>query len=228
MLLTAAALWMLSFIIDPATAAIDSGSRVPALLYMVAYGYFLNWAYWTVCWALSGRTIGNLIMGIRVVNRKGERLGWGVAALRSAFCAFFPIGLLWVVLSGGEPLGSGRRPAHERDLRLGRRSADARESAGKDSVCTRGGRGGVLAWQAPCSSTSTTAPAGTSDMRALCDQMISAKLTAQAMTALAEDHGYVGRVGSIDGVPQAVTMDYRDDRFTLAVTAAVVTACTYG
>ena len=65
-------------------------------------------------------------------------------------------------------------------------------------------------------------------MRALCDQMISAKLTAQAMTALAEDHGYVGRVGSIDGVPQAVTMDYRDDRFTLAVTAAVVTACTYG
>ena len=99
-LLTAAALWMLSFIIDPATAAIDSGSRVPALLYMVAYGYFLNWAYWTVCWALSGRTIGNLIMGIRVVNRKGERLGWGVAALRSAFCAFFPIGLLWVVLSG--------------------------------------------------------------------------------------------------------------------------------
>lgn len=99
-LLTAAALWMLSFIIDPATAAIDSRSRVPALLYMVAYGYFLNWAYWTVCWALSGRTIGNLIMGIRVVNRKGERLGWGVAALRSAFCAFFPIGLLWVVLSG--------------------------------------------------------------------------------------------------------------------------------
>ncbi len=99
-LLTAAALWMLSFIIDPATAAADSGNRVPELIYLVVYGYFLNWAYWTICWALSGRTIGNLIMGVRVVGRKGERLGWGVAAVRSAFCAFFPIGLLWVVVSG--------------------------------------------------------------------------------------------------------------------------------
>ncbi|MDP1877848.1 MAG: RDD family protein [Actinomycetota bacterium] len=99
-LLTAAALWMLSFIIDPTTAAEGSDGRVPELVYMVVYGYFLNWAYWTVCWALSGRTIGNLVMGVRVVNRKGSRLGWGPAAVRSAFCALFPVGLLWVVVSG--------------------------------------------------------------------------------------------------------------------------------
>jgi len=99
-LLTAAALWMLSFIIDPATAALDSGNRVPELIYLVMYGYFLNWVYWTVCWALSGRTIGNLVMGIRVVGRKGQRLRWGGAAVRSAFCALFPIGLLWVIISG--------------------------------------------------------------------------------------------------------------------------------
>jgi uncharacterized RDD family membrane protein YckC len=99
-LLTAAALWMMSFIIDPATAAAESGSRVPELLYLVIYGYFLNWVYWTVCWALSGRTIGNLVMGVRVVSRRGHRLGWSGAAVRSAFCAFFPIGLLWVIVSG--------------------------------------------------------------------------------------------------------------------------------
>ncbi len=99
-LLTAAALWMMSFIIDPATAAVEPSSRVPELIYMVLYGYFLNWLYWTVCWALSGRTIGNLVMGVRVVSRRGHRLGWSGAAIRSLFCAFFPIGLLWVIISG--------------------------------------------------------------------------------------------------------------------------------
>ena len=99
-LLTAAALWMLSFIINPTTPTSASDGRVPELVFFVAYGYFLNWAYWTVCWALSGRTIGNLVMGIRVVNRKGRRLGWGSAAVRSAFCAVFPFGLLWVIVSG--------------------------------------------------------------------------------------------------------------------------------
>ena len=133
-LLTAAALWMLSFIIDPETAATDSGSRVPELLYMVAYGYFLNWAYWTVCWAVSGRTIGNLVMGIRVVNRKGERLGWGGAAVRSVFCAFFPIGLLWVVVSGAN------RSVQDVVLRTSViydwvvRTPDTRESPGKDTL----------------------------------------------------------------------------------------------
>ena len=99
-MLTAAALWMLSFIIDPTTAASNEQNRVPDLFIMVAYGYFLNWAYWTICWALSGRTIGNLVMGVRVVSRKGERIGWGGAAVRSAFCAVFPFGLLWVIVSG--------------------------------------------------------------------------------------------------------------------------------
>jgi uncharacterized RDD family membrane protein YckC len=39
-------------------------------------------------------------MGVRVVSRKGERIGWGGAAVRSAFCAVFPFGLLWVIVSG--------------------------------------------------------------------------------------------------------------------------------
>lgn len=69
---------------------------------------------------------------------------------------------------------------------------------------------------------------GTAEMRALCDEMVAAKLTAEDATARAEENGYVARVGTIDGAPQAVTMDLREDRFTFEVTGGVVTACTYG
>ena len=69
---------------------------------------------------------------------------------------------------------------------------------------------------------------GTEEMRALCDQMIADGLTPEDATALAENAGYVGRVGTIDGEPQAVTMDFREDRFTFEVTGGKVTACTYG
>ena len=101
---TVAALWMLSFIIDPGDSSsavpVDTAGRVPPIAWFIAYGYWLNWLYWTVCWALSGRTLGNLVMGLRVVNRQGEHLRWGGAALRSLFCTTFPFGLFWVIVSG--------------------------------------------------------------------------------------------------------------------------------
>ena len=65
-------------------------------------------------------------------------------------------------------------------------------------------------------------------MHALCDRMVADNLSPDDATALAEASGYVARVGVIDGVPQAVTMDFREDRFTFEVTEGVVTACTYG
>lgn len=102
-LCTIAVLWMLSFIINPVTASgpqTETGvDRLPPVLGMIIYGYALNWLYWTICWATSGRTVGNLILGIRVINIHGNRLGWIVAAVRSLFCTFFPIGLLWVTVS---------------------------------------------------------------------------------------------------------------------------------
>lgn len=65
-------------------------------------------------------------------------------------------------------------------------------------------------------------------MVALCDQMVADAMTVDDATALAEANGYTARVGSIDGEPQAVTMDYRLDRFTFDVVDGVVTACQYG
>jgi uncharacterized RDD family membrane protein YckC len=96
---TVAVLWMLSFILDPTRPVANSGARVPELVVLVFYGYFLNWAYWTICWATSGRTIGNLVMGLRVVNLRGDHLGWGGAAVRSLLCTTFSFGLLWVIVS---------------------------------------------------------------------------------------------------------------------------------
>ncbi|MBI1351883.1 MAG: hypothetical protein GC156_12275 [Actinomycetales bacterium] len=70
--------------------------------------------------------------------------------------------------------------------------------------------------------------AGTADMRALCDQMVSGGMTPDEATSLAEQNGYTARVGTLEGAPQAVTMDYREDRFTFDVEGGVVVSCTYG
>ena len=69
---------------------------------------------------------------------------------------------------------------------------------------------------------------GTPEMLALCAQMVADGLTPDAATALATENGYVARVGTLEGEPQAVTMDLREDRFTFEVTGGVVVACTYG
>ena len=72
------------------------------------------------------------------------------------------------------------------------------------------------------------ATAGTPEMAALCKQMVDEALSPEDATALAEQGGYVARVGTIDGSPQALTMDLRDDRFTFDVEGGVVVGCTYG
>jgi uncharacterized RDD family membrane protein YckC len=100
---TAAAIWMVSIItqpISPGTAPIQSGDRLPDIGFFILYGYCLNVLYWTVGWATGGRTIGNLVMGLRVVNHKGERVRWAGAFLRALFCTIFVPGLFWVIVSG--------------------------------------------------------------------------------------------------------------------------------
>jgi uncharacterized RDD family membrane protein YckC len=51
--------------------------------------------YLTVGWAASGRTYGNLLMGLRVLGPWGRRLSLPAALLRALACALLPIGLLW-------------------------------------------------------------------------------------------------------------------------------------
>ncbi len=75
---------------------------------------------------------------------------------------------------------------------------------------------------------STADGAGSAQMVAMCRQMVSGLMTFEQASTFAQSNGYSARVGSIDGVPQAVTMDYRPDRFTVDLVANAVTACTYG
>jgi uncharacterized RDD family membrane protein YckC len=55
--------------------------------------------YLALAWALSGRSYGALVMGLRVVDRHGHRLRLGVAVVRAAVSVLVPLGLLWVAAS---------------------------------------------------------------------------------------------------------------------------------
>jgi hypothetical protein len=72
------------------------------------------------------------------------------------------------------------------------------------------------------------AGAGSAQMVGMCRQMVDQRMTVEQAAAFAESNGYTARVGSIDGVPQAVTADYRPDRFTVSTVSGAVTSCTYG
>lgn len=91
-----------------------------------------------------------------------------------------------------------------------------------------------------CSSSETTEPETTPTVEEGMDMNISAEqeafladliavpLPQDEATAMIESAGYVWRLGTIDGEPQAVTMDYRTDRLTLTVDEGLVTDASWG
>jgi uncharacterized RDD family membrane protein YckC len=84
------------FLLDPRNFTVPTPS--PALVYAV--GCLLLIPYLTVSWMGNGRTYGSHVMGLRVVDREGRRLHPLGALVRAALYAIFPIGLLWVLVSG--------------------------------------------------------------------------------------------------------------------------------
>jgi uncharacterized RDD family membrane protein YckC len=54
--------------------------------------------YLTSSWAIAGRTYGDRVLGLRVVDRLGRAPRPGRALLRAVLCAIFPLGLLWVAV----------------------------------------------------------------------------------------------------------------------------------
>jgi uncharacterized RDD family membrane protein YckC len=59
----------------------------------------VSFVYLTVSWATTGRTYGDHLLGLRVVNFRGERMHLAGAAARAAFCVVFPIGILYALVS---------------------------------------------------------------------------------------------------------------------------------
>ncbi len=84
------------FLVDPRSAG--SLPTVPLAVALV-YGFALMVLYLWAAFATTGRTIGDRVMGLRVVGRKGKRMRWTGAFLRAVFCTAFPIGLFWCAVS---------------------------------------------------------------------------------------------------------------------------------
>ena len=84
----------LLFLIDPRSFTFPDFRLFASLL----VGAVVLGLYLTAAWAVSGRSYGNLLMGLRVVGVFGGDVGWLRAALRATFYVLFPIGLFWVVL----------------------------------------------------------------------------------------------------------------------------------
>lgn len=55
--------------------------------------------YLSYFWSTTGRTPGNQLLGLRVVDLAGRRLRLWRAVLRAVLCLVFPVGLLWVLVS---------------------------------------------------------------------------------------------------------------------------------
>ncbi|MER6424576.1 RDD family protein [Streptomyces sp. NPDC001137] len=55
--------------------------------------------YLGVCWASTGGTLGDWLLGLQVTGRTGRLLGIPRALLRAMLCVALPVGLLWVPFS---------------------------------------------------------------------------------------------------------------------------------
>jgi uncharacterized RDD family membrane protein YckC len=67
--------------------------------------------YLGLSWAATGRSVGKQLAGLRVVDRRGQRLSLRRSFARAVLYVLFPAGLLWVLAS--------RRNASLQDLVVG-------------------------------------------------------------------------------------------------------------
>lgn len=81
---------------------------------------------------------------------------------------------------------------------------------------------------APSQTEEAVNPDITPEQTAFVAELLTEPLPQDEATARIEDAGYVWRLGTIDGEPQAVTMDYRTDRLTLTTDDGLVTDATWG
>jgi uncharacterized RDD family membrane protein YckC len=55
--------------------------------------------YLALGWALTGRTYGSKLMGLRVLSSRNQLLGWTRSVLRALMSVLWPVGLLWCGIS---------------------------------------------------------------------------------------------------------------------------------
>lgn len=74
--------------------------RFPQTQVLLSLTMFLGLSvlYLTVCWATSGRTVGAVAMGLRLVSRDGRLVRLPRCAVRAVLCVMFGFGLFWVIV----------------------------------------------------------------------------------------------------------------------------------
>ena len=85
---------LVTLIVNPAAFRFPA----PNLIFSTAVTFAVSVLYLTMCWSLSGRTVGAVLLGVRVLGRRTDRLPLAVAAVRAVACVLFPIGLAWVAV----------------------------------------------------------------------------------------------------------------------------------
>ncbi|MGN9819801.1 RDD family protein [Streptomyces sp. SD11] len=64
-------------------------------------GWTIALLYLAGSWVVTGSTVGDRLLGLRVTGRAdGRLLGVPRALTRAALCLLFPLGLLWIPVSG--------------------------------------------------------------------------------------------------------------------------------
>jgi len=71
----------------------------PGVLGAVGIGQLVLILYLAIGWSTIGRTPGQQVAGLRVLDRRGSRPRLGLSLLRALLCVVFPIGLLWSAVS---------------------------------------------------------------------------------------------------------------------------------
>lgn len=83
------------FLIHPAGFTFPSASGRTLLVILLG----VLAAYLSVTWIVLAATVGDRLLGLRVVGVRGSRLHWAWCVARAALCTVFPIGLFWVLVS---------------------------------------------------------------------------------------------------------------------------------
>ena len=69
------------------------------VVFSLVSAFVVSVAYLTIAWSLSGRSYGDLVMGLRVLGPGGRRLHLVGALVRGLACVVLPVGLLWIAVS---------------------------------------------------------------------------------------------------------------------------------
>lgn len=85
----------IAFMADPVRFRFPAPSR----FWCLASAMVVLVCYLTACWAATGRTYGDHVLGLRVVDGGGRVLPVVRAFPRAVLCAVFPLGLLWAAVS---------------------------------------------------------------------------------------------------------------------------------